>query len=255
MSATLRMETEKLKALVTPTQNRFEMWPQIVEAISATSVAEIGVFRGNFARAILERCTDIATYYFVDPWRHLDDGYNELANVSDDIFTQYKEEALSVTAFAGDTRVVLQGMTQEVIDQVPDESLDFVYIDADHTLRGITVDLIKWFPKVKPGGYIGGDDFGPTIFQQPLAYEPSPIFPWAVHFAEAMDISLYALPHWQFLLHKNTTGSFSFTDLTDGDYADVSLRSQVVRGPSWYFKKQYLVPLYHRLFPSKRPKV
>jgi hypothetical protein len=51
------------------------------------------------------------------------------------------------TEFASAKRVVLRGRTKEVIDDIPDNSLDFAYIDGDHTLRGITVDLIKVFPR------------------------------------------------------------------------------------------------------------
>lgn len=40
-----------------------------------------------------------------------------------------------------------------------DESLDFVFIDADHSLRGIVSDLNNWFPKVKIGGVIAGHDY------------------------------------------------------------------------------------------------
>jgi len=39
-----------------------------------------------------------------------------------------------------------------------DESLDFVYIDADHSYNGISVDLECWIPKVRIGGIISGHD-------------------------------------------------------------------------------------------------
>ncbi len=42
--------------------------------------------------------------------------------------------------------------------------LDLVYIDGDHTARGIVIDLIKLFPKVKDNGVIGGDDYVADIF-------------------------------------------------------------------------------------------
>lgn len=40
-----------------------------------------------------------------------------------------------------------------------DESLDFVFIDGDHTKEGFTGDLNCWFPKVKKGGVIAGHDY------------------------------------------------------------------------------------------------
>ncbi len=40
-----------------------------------------------------------------------------------------------------------------------DESLDFVYIDADHTYEALKEDIAAWFPKVKQGGILGGHDY------------------------------------------------------------------------------------------------
>ena len=40
-----------------------------------------------------------------------------------------------------------------------DGSLDFVYIDGDHTLKGTNTDLAAWWPKLRPGGWLCGDDY------------------------------------------------------------------------------------------------
>jgi len=39
-----------------------------------------------------------------------------------------------------------------------DVELDFVYIDGDHTFEGVKQDIQHWKPKVRPGGYLAGDD-------------------------------------------------------------------------------------------------
>jgi len=59
--------------------------------------------------------------------------------------------------------VILRGKTAEVIDQITDGELDLAYIDADHTLKGIAIDLIRVYPKVRDGGFLGGDDFTTTL--------------------------------------------------------------------------------------------
>lgn len=41
-----------------------------------------------------------------------------------------------------------------------DETFDFVYIDADHTYDAVKADLSAWWPKVRPGGVLAGDDYG-----------------------------------------------------------------------------------------------
>jgi hypothetical protein len=40
-----------------------------------------------------------------------------------------------------------------------DESLDFVFLDADHSYEGVRSDIEAWLPKVKRGGIFAGHDF------------------------------------------------------------------------------------------------
>jgi predicted O-methyltransferase YrrM len=40
-----------------------------------------------------------------------------------------------------------------------DSSLDFVFIDADHSYESVREDIIAWWPKVKAGGIISGHDY------------------------------------------------------------------------------------------------
>jgi len=209
--------------------NRVELWTRVVAEAQAAAVAEVGVYRGQFAAKLLAGCPGIATYYMIDPWRHLDD-WNKPANKSDDVFEGFYREAMERTSEHEAKRVVLRGTTTEVIDQIPDGSLDFAYIDGDHTLRGITIDLISVFPKVREGGWIGGDDFSPSIWQHSAEFEPTLVFPLAVHFAEAVGARIYGLPFKQFLIEKAPGGRHEFVDLT-GRYGDLELGRQLDERP------------------------
>lgn len=40
----------------------------------------------------------------------------------------------------------------------PDNSLDLVYVDADHSYEAVKADILAWLPKVKAGGWIAGHD-------------------------------------------------------------------------------------------------
>lgn len=42
---------------------------------------------------------------------------------------------------------------------IPDESIDFVFIDAAHDYDNVIADIHAWFPKVKKGGVIAGHDY------------------------------------------------------------------------------------------------
>jgi predicted O-methyltransferase YrrM len=41
---------------------------------------------------------------------------------------------------------------------VTDDEIDFVFIDADHTYKGVKADILAWMPKVRKGGYVTGHD-------------------------------------------------------------------------------------------------
>lgn len=43
-----------------------------------------------------------------------------------------------------------------------DESLDFVFLDADHGYPSVKKDIECWYPKVKIGGVISGHDYDKT---------------------------------------------------------------------------------------------
>lgn len=40
-----------------------------------------------------------------------------------------------------------------------DGSVDFVFIDADHSYEGVKKDILAWLPKVKKGGVLSGHDY------------------------------------------------------------------------------------------------
>ena len=46
------------------------------------------------------------------------------------------------------------------VTQFEDDSLDFVYVDGDHTYDGVIRDIKLYLPKIKSGGFIAGHDLG-----------------------------------------------------------------------------------------------
>ncbi len=137
-------------------------------------------------------------------------------------------ETMEATRFAGSKRIVLRGCTAEMIGRIPDGSLDFVYIDGDHTLRGISIDLISAYAKVLMGGFIAGDDLMPNIWHHGREFEPTLVFPFAAYFAEAVGMPFFALPHRQFLVAKlPQTHAYEFIDFT-GKYKNLALREHLL---------------------------
>tara|TARA_B110000503_G_scaffold97711_1_gene146568 strand:+ start:228 stop:788 length:561 start_codon:yes stop_codon:yes gene_type:complete len=66
---------------------------------------------------------------------------------------------------------IYKDYTTNVADIIPDGSLDFVFIDADHGYEGCLRDIKAWSPKVRKGGYIIGHDIHfPTVIQAVTEY-------------------------------------------------------------------------------------
>jgi hypothetical protein len=168
---------------------------------------------------------NIKQYHMVDPWKHLSD-WDKPANLSDEVFERLLQTVRDRTRFASEKTIVHRGRTTEVIDDIADHSLDFAYIDGDHSLRGICIDLIKSYSKVKSKGFIAGDDcIADSFVQHGAKFEPTLVFPFVAYFAEAMGHEICFLPHNQFLINKSTK-RFRIIDMA-GTYGDVSLRRQL----------------------------
>lgn len=216
---------ELFEGCISASASRIELWAEFIRRAQITRMVEVGVWKGDFAAEILQRCDGLKKYYMIDPWRHLTD-WNKPANQADDTLDRFFEMTKAKTDFAKDRRVILRGKTTEVVDQIEDGELDFAYIDGDHTLKGVAIDMIRVYPKIRTGGFLGGDDFSRTIWAHKTNFEPTLVFPFAVYFAEAVGATIYSLPHIQFCLHKTEQRAFRFVDLV-GQYDDLSLRSQV----------------------------
>lgn len=217
-----------LRRVAAESTSRTHLWASFLAQTKLVRIAEVGVWKGDFAAAILAACPAIDAYTMIDPWRHLEE-WNKPANVATDTFEGIRAEAMAKTEFAASRRRVLRGTTLEVVDSIDDGSLDFAYIDGDHTLRGIVTDLVAMRPKIRAGGILAGDDFCPNVWQHGAAYEPTLVFPVAVDVALAMRATIFALPFNQFLIALPNEGEGSpgeFIDLV-GVYPTLELAGQV----------------------------
>lgn len=215
----------QLSSICDSSTSRTELVSNLAVQIAPKTVAEIGVYKGDMAEPLLKACPSIEKYIMIDPWRNLSD-WNKPANREDDTFEQIYLQTMERTAFAAEKRAVLRGKTTEVIDRIEDQRLDMVYIDGDHTLKGITIDLLRVLPKMKPTGWIVGDDLIPTIWQHNLRFEPTMVFPLALHFAEGIDRKIFLLPFHQFAMQLDSD-AFEVVDLSGLDHAETELLPQI----------------------------
>ena len=122
-------------------------------------VAEIGVWEGNFSRRILEIC-EPAELHLIDPWLYQPEfGNTGFGRKKNEHLMEVKYQDV-VAAFKDDARVKIHRATSEVaLADLPDGSLDWVYIDGNHNEPFVGNDLALCLRKVKADGIIAGDDF------------------------------------------------------------------------------------------------
>jgi hypothetical protein len=137
---------------------RYDGRDDVFRAIDALKLSgdavEIGVFGAVFSEQILSRAP-FRKLYCVDPYLAYDeykDGINYI-----DFEAKFKEAKRRVERFGARVEFKRK-FSLEASRDFADGSLDFVYIDGNHQYKYVKEDLTFWYPKVKIGGLIVGDD-------------------------------------------------------------------------------------------------
>jgi hypothetical protein len=72
--------------------------------------------------------------------------------------------------------LVVKGLSADVARGIPDGSLDFAYIDADHSEAGVLSDLMAWARKVRTGGVVSGHDWNlPSVRRAVTGFHLGPL--------------------------------------------------------------------------------
>lgn len=130
---------------------------QLIKEYRCGEVAEIGVFKGVLARNVLTRC-QLARYYLVDPWMPYRDegasgkdvtldGWNDICYR---IYDEFQERP--------ELRIIRLDSVRASRLFKP-ESLDLVFINANHTYEAVSADIQVWLPTVREGGVLAGHDY------------------------------------------------------------------------------------------------
>jgi predicted O-methyltransferase YrrM len=127
-----------------------------------TRGAEVGVERGIFSQVILAANPEME-HYCVDAWRSYAD-YRAWCNRSH-LAQKYYEVKERLAAFPNVQ--LIKAFSMNAVNQFEDESLDYVYIDANHELPWVMDDILEWSRKVRPGGIVAGHDYIQTPRSKP----------------------------------------------------------------------------------------
>jgi len=123
---------------------------------------ELGMYKGINASHLLKLLPNLHLTA-VDLWRNVEQatGDNSLYwGYSPDEWEQTYKQASGKVEFARDRCNILRMPTAEAATSFDDNSLDFVFVDADHTYAGCIADCRAWYSKIKHGGWLCGHDYG-----------------------------------------------------------------------------------------------
>ncbi len=119
--------------------------------------AEIGVYKGEYSE-ILCRENPGLKLYCVDPWKVYEGGEHEPFSQDQKALDGFYGEA--VKRLAPYNCKIVRKTSMEAAKDFEPGSLDFVYIDANHTFDSVVEDLDVWAKIVREGGIVSGHDYG-----------------------------------------------------------------------------------------------
>jgi hypothetical protein len=140
----------------------------VIDLLPRRSIGcEIGVWEGDLS-AVFLRYLRPKLLHLVDPWLFMPDkplaiyGGRE-AKSQTDMDRVYERAARRFADEELRGRVVIHRATSaNAAVAIPDNSLDWAYVDGDHTYEAVRADVDLYAAKIKPGGILCGDDYGST---------------------------------------------------------------------------------------------
>jgi len=144
---------------------------------------ECGTAEGNFSKDLLSRGLD--KLYSVDVFEHIPNIRGDGNSPNEWHQENYRQTKEKLAQF-GEKSVILKGFSHEMAKYVPDNSCGLVYLDGDHSLEGVLLDLRTWYPKLVSGGVMATHDYLSPAYGTKLAFD---------HFRPLMkDFQVYNIP-------------------------------------------------------------
>ena len=114
---------------------------------------EVGLFRGRNARAMFRAIPGLRLYG-IEPYA--DQPYSTRHKT----VPRYERNRRMMTDRLKDSNItVIEKFSETAVQDIPYDSLDFVYIDGDHSYDYVMTDIILWSRRVRPGGIVSGHDY------------------------------------------------------------------------------------------------
>lgn len=133
----------------------------ILDHLPINSVGlEIGVWKGEFSEVILDKLSP-KLFYMVDPWKYMENysdrwyggtwatSQKDMDNIFEEICLKFKNQPVKI----------IRDFSDNLLNHIPEETLDWVYIDGNHDYEFVLNDLTISKKLLKHNGLIVGDDY------------------------------------------------------------------------------------------------
>jgi len=121
-----------------PKNTRRHFLEHLIKVNNFTTMVEIGVRRGGTTFHLLDMLPNLTIYGIDTDIRQF---YNN------NIKEKYKDRLIPI-----------QGYSELVADQIPNNSIDLIFIDGNHSYEYVYKDIVKYSPKLKTNGILTGHD-------------------------------------------------------------------------------------------------
>lgn len=112
-------------------------------------IAEIGVFDGSTTKYYLDIIKKNNGKVYAVDWFHgninVTNGPHGFKDDNRDIYQSFLESIKGFESYVS----ILKGQTIDKIPEIPDNSLDICFIDADHRYENVKKDIELCLPKIK----------------------------------------------------------------------------------------------------------
>jgi hypothetical protein len=120
---------------------------------------EVGVFKASYSSILLE-AWEGKRLYSIDPYRTFAEAtYLDQSNIAQEEFERVYAQAQEILRPYQDRSQIVRKTSVEAAADFSDGSLDFVYLDGNHSYEAVHEDIEAWFPKIREGGVLAGHDY------------------------------------------------------------------------------------------------
>ena len=149
-----KIDVGKQHIIDIPNMGRIELAGLFME-LDFNKGAEIGVEKGRYSEVLCMANPNLHLYS-IDPW--IKSAYEQGIPDGEASFISAYEKTQRRLAPYPNCHIVRK-TSAEALSDFEDNSLDFVYIDANHDFPNFIFDLHNWLKKVRPGGIMSGHDY------------------------------------------------------------------------------------------------